>query len=422
VAVRNRVGVSLIVGASIASVVATPAWAAPACTFDPVTATVQVTVGDGETATLGQSGGVITLNATPCDPAATVTSVDRIVITATGAPTEVAIDLTGGPFAPGLTPETDGGDPEIEFEVSLPSGTPTVRIVGSAGDDAIVIGVAGINLNAAEAARDVDVTIGGSPALVVEGGEGTDVLSAAGGAAEGAATAGVTLRGGPGDDLLLAASGPNTLQGEAGTDTADYSAATQLLVAELGPGRVLHADGSIDALSGIENLTGSPGNDTIAGDEADNTLRGGAGDDTIEGGDGDDMLSGDDGTDTVEFRRASDGVTVDLAAGTATGAGDDQLEGFENVTGSDVADTILGDGGDNFLRGLYGRDEVRGGAGDDHVRGGKGGDVLFGGPGDDLVQAGHGRDQLNGGRGEDVCRGAPGPDSFVFCENFPTRE
>ncbi len=59
--------------------------------------------------------------------------------------------------------------------------------------------------------------------------------------------------------------------------------------------------------------------------------------------------------------------------------------------------------------------------GDNLVRGGKGGDRLDGGRGDNLVQGGHGRDQLNGGAGDDVCRGSRGPDSFVNCENHPTR-
>ena len=418
---RRTIRICLLTTTLVATLLATPATAVPTCVFDPATATINVAVGNGETATIGRSGDAITLNATPCDVAATVSTTDTVAVTATGTPTEVGIDLSGGPFAPGVTPETDGGTSEIEFQVNLPSGTPIVRITGSTGDDHVVVGSAGINLNATEAVADVDVTIVGTPAIFLQGGDGADVLSVVGGTAEGSPVAGVSLRGDAGDDLLFAGLGPSSLEGGDGTDTLDYSAVTQVGRADLGAGATLHVDGSIDTLATIENLTGSPGDDTIIGDAGDNVLRGEGGNDTIDGGEGNDQLLGGDGVDTAEFREASSGVAVDLRAGTATGAGDDELAGFENVTGSDRADTIFGDGGDNLLRGLYGSDDVYGRAGNDVVRGGKGRDRLFGGRGDDLLQGGHNRDQLNGGEGDDVCRGAPGPDSFVFCENYPTR-
>lgn len=413
---------SLVAVALVATALATPATAVPTCTFDPPTATISVTVGDGETAIIGRSGDAITLNATPCDAAATVSTTDAVDVAATGTPTEVGIDLAGGPFAPGLTAEADGGTSEIEFQVTLPSGSPIVRVTGGTGDDHVVVGSGGINLNATEAVADVDVTISGAPAIVVQGADGADVLSTVGGGPMGSPVSGVTLRGDAGDDLLLAGLGPNTLEGGDGTDTLDYAAVTQLGRADLGGGATLHVDGSVDTLATIENLTGSPGDDTIIGGTGDNALRGGAGNDVIEGGDGNDQLFGGDGVDTVQFRDASSGVAVDLRTGTATGAGNDVLAEFENVIGSDRGDTIFGDGGDNLLRGLYGADVLHGRSGNDVVRGGKGRDQLFGGRGDDLLQAGHNRDQLNGGQGNDVCRGAPGPDSFVFCENFPTRE
>jgi len=157
-------------------------------------------------------------------------------VTATGTPTEVGIDLSGGPFAPGVTPETDGGTSEIEFQVNLPSGTPIVRITGSTGDDHVVVGSAGINLNATEAVADVDVTIVGTPAIFLQGGDGADVLSVVGGTAEGSPVAGVSLRGDAGDDLLFAGLGPSSLEGGDGTDPLDYSAVTQLGRADLGGG------------------------------------------------------------------------------------------------------------------------------------------------------------------------------------------
>lgn len=418
---RRVVLACILASALFGIVLAVPASAVPTCTFDAGAGTVELAVGNGESATIGRTGDAITLNGGACD-AATVQNTDTITVTSTGTPTEVALDLSGGGFAPGATAETDGGASEIEISVSFPAGSPTLRVVGGSQGENVVVGSGGVNLNAAEAVGDVDVTITGAAAIVVEGGDGDDVLSAAGGSGTGSATTGVSLRGGAGGDTLLAGVGPNTLNGGDGIDRVDYSAAAQLLPADLSSGSVEHAGGAVDSITGIENLTGSPGDDTIVGDGTDNNLRGGAGNDTIDGAGGSDVLAGGEGDDTVEFRTASAGVTVDLAAGTATGAGNDVLADFENVTGSDLPDTIDGNGAANVLRGLFGEDELRGRGGDDVVRGGRGGDRLFGGNGDDLLRAGHGKDLLDGGPGNDVCRGARDPDVFVFCENYPTRE
>jgi Ca2+-binding RTX toxin-like protein len=45
----------------------------------------------------------------------------------------------------------------------------------------------------------------------------------------------------------------------------------------------------------------------------------------------------------------------------------DQLTGIENLTGSDYADTLVGNGGDNVLRGQGGADSLSGGAGHDFL-------------------------------------------------------
>src|SRR5687767_1850334 len=107
--------------------------AAATCLFVPPAVTVDV--GDGETATIGRTGDDITLNGAACG-GATVANTDTIAITTTGVPTAVVIDLTGGPLAPGLTPEADGS--EIEITINLSTGTPTLRILGSTGVDHIV--------------------------------------------------------------------------------------------------------------------------------------------------------------------------------------------------------------------------------------------------------------------------------------------
>jgi Ca2+-binding RTX toxin-like protein len=473
---RSRVRTAVVVivlGASTAAF-PLPALAAPTCTYDAPTMTVTVALGNGESATIARSVDLITLDGVPCD-VATVQTTDTIVVNGTGDPTEVTIDLSGGPFEPGATPETDGGASEIEFTIDVSSGTPTLRILGSNGVDCIVAGASGINLNSDETTADADVTITGTPDLVIEGRDGDDTLSLAGGAGTGTTGVRGTLLGQAGNDHLSGAISGSAFDGGDGTDEIDYTGAIQLELANLSTGQVTHQGGGTDTLAGIENLTGSPGDDRIVGNGSDNVidggdgidtidfsaasaidvdlrvgsavgegtdrlssienvigspledhivgggggdrLDGGPGDDKIDGGGGDDALIGGEGSDTVSFQSATEGVTVSLKKGTAEGAGADTIEGFENVVGTLKADEIQGDGTGNRLDGRRGPDRVSGGGGADIILGGDGNDVLFGQRGDDLLLGDSGKDQLDGGKDpKDVCKGGPGPDSFVFCE------
>jgi Ca2+-binding RTX toxin-like protein len=398
-----------------ALVVAVPASAAPTCTFDAMTATVTVEVGNGETATIARSGDAITLDGTPCD-VATVTNTDAIVVNGTGIPAAIVIDLSGGPFAPGQTAESDGGDSEIEFTIVLTAGSPNVSVLGSSDGDVLVAGAGGINLNAAESAGDADVLIIGLPAITLDGAAGADTLSVAGGSGTGAERA-ATLDGGAGDDELRGALGGSTFDGGDGVDTADYAAANGV-TADVSAGTVDHPGTQLDQIAAIENLIGSPADDSLVGDPGPNALSGGGGDDTIDGDTGDDALDGGGAKDTVLFDFAAAGVDVDLRDGVATGSGADTLKDIEQVTGTDKADTIHGDNGVNRLLGGSGRDSVYGHDGRDEVRGGDGNDLVDGQRGKDQVFGEKGKDQLDGGDGQDVCKGGPDPDSFVFCEKI----
>ncbi|MFC7557227.1 DUF4214 domain-containing protein [Pseudoroseomonas wenyumeiae] len=142
-----------------------------------------------------------------------------------------------------------------------------------------------------------------------------------------------------------------------------------------------------------------------APDEPITVLEGGSGNDTIilsklqlygmstydigarlDGGDGQDTLIF--GSFTSQYDSyygsgsASYGVIVDLAAGTAQANGIryfgiDSVSGFENVTGTDQGDILLGDAADNILQGGAGDDSLRGGAGNDRLDGGAGFDWLL---------------------------------------------
>jgi Ca2+-binding RTX toxin-like protein len=451
---------------------APPAAAAVACTFTAPTATVTSEAGDA--VVIVRSGDAIHVSGSPCE-SATVTTTDTIAVQATGVLASVTIDLSGGAFAPGATVESDDSS---EIEINLPADVPLVWVVGSNAADHVTAGAGGINLNANETTPDVDVAITGTPSIEIEGGDGDDVLSIAGGAATGNAIRG-TLRGGLGNDTLRTGAPGSALDGGDGTDAVDYSGATALEEANLATGQVTHAAGGTDTLTSIESFVGSPGddrivgtagddtidggggvdtidysgassgvvvdlrgnsasgqgtdvlrnienvigstsNDVITGSDGANVLDGGGGNDTIDGGDGDDELIGGAGDDTVSFRSSSSGVTVNLKTGTAEGAGNDTLDGFEHVIGSPKADEITGNGGANRLEGLAGKDSIFGRAGDDRIMGGNGNDRLFGQGGDDVLRGERGKDQHNGGKGTDHCKGGPGADSFVLCENFPT--
>ena len=134
-------------------------------------------------------------------------------------------------------------------------------------------------------------------------------------------------------------------------------------------------------ISNVENIIGSPLNDTLTGDGGDNV---------IEGGDGGDVLDGagnpatNPGGDTVSYRSSDKGVSVTVnsgGAGTAFGghAQSDTINNFENAIGSADDDTLIGDTGPNKLWGLAGDDELIGNEGSDTVEGGAGADEMNGG-------------------------------------------
>lgn len=208
-----------------------------------------------------------------------------------------------------------------------------------------------------------------------------------------------------------------------------------LLVGTASDDLMLGRDGGL-----ADQLDGGVGNDTLSGGTGNDALSGGDGDDVLEGGAGGDQLHGGANSastevgwgDTVRYVRSAAGVQVDLR-NTTTGqtggdAAGDILTGIENVVGSQLADTLTGDSGDNRLFGLGGNDvldggdganvlvggegddTITGGAGEDNVDGGEGADTINGLDGDDLVQAGAGNDQVLGGAGDDQLLGHDGDD------------
>ncbi|MHB1205961.1 MAG: beta strand repeat-containing protein, partial [Rhodospirillaceae bacterium] len=136
--------------------------------------------------------------------------------------------------------------------------------------------------------------------------------------------------------------------------------------------RTITAEGTegSDALTGTsagDVLVGRGGDDILTGGGGDDLLLGGEGTNTLTGGAGADRLIGGTGADTADYSADPAGVTVDLSKGFALDGwgGHDTLISMENVTGSQFADTIIGNAKDNVIKGNGGADILTGGAGAD---------------------------------------------------------
>jgi Ca2+-binding RTX toxin-like protein len=95
------------------------------------------------------------------------------------------------------------------------------------------------------------------------------------------------------------------------------------------------------------------------------------------------MLDGGLGVDTLSYENSDDWVRVTLADSGVTEpsrghARGDEVENFENVTGSAYDDELAGNNAANVLMGLAGDDELTGAEGDDTVEGGAGADEMDG--------------------------------------------
>jgi Ca2+-binding RTX toxin-like protein len=114
---------------------------------------------------------------------------------------------------------------------------------------------------------------------------------------------------------------------------------------------------------------------------------------TVTVHDGRNTYDGGQDTDTINYSRATVGITVNLETGVGQANGSDTLVSIENVVGSDQGDFIVGSSVDNVLKG---------GKGDDQLFGGDGRDTLFGGDNNDLLAGGKGADTMYGGDGIDT--------------------
>jgi hypothetical protein len=103
-------------------------------------------------------------------------------------------------------------------------------------------------------------------------------------------------------------------------------------------------------VANIQNLTGSPQNDSLTGDANNNTISGNGGNDTLAGGDGNDtfiLASNQGATTTIDGGNGTDIIQGANVANTWTvsGAGSGNVNGIvfsnvENLTGGTANDTF----------------------------------------------------------------------------------
>jgi Ca2+-binding RTX toxin-like protein len=117
------------------------------------------------------------------------------------------------------------------------------------------------------------------------------------------------------------------------------------------------------------------------------------------------------GTDSADEIRANGGD--DFVDG---GAGSDKIwlgDGNDTAYGGTGRDTIWGDDGNDRIYGEENSDVLYGGNGNDYISGGADHDTMDGGTGTDTLSGGDGRDVLDGGRGDDELWGDYGSDTFT---------
>ena len=238
---------------------------------------------------------------------------------------------------------------------------------GTRGDD-VIVGLRGSDTIRGRGGDDLICAGKGRDAVL--GGAGSDLISGDAGSDD--------LRGGGGPDLFLGGKGNDAFNGGSGPDLVSFWFAPGPVTVDLGTGEAT-GEGT-DTLVEIEDLEGSPFDDSLTGDEGQNVFIPGPGNDVVDGA--------GDLRDVIFYWWSRTAVVVDLSAGTAAGEGTDTLTGLEWIVGSPFGDTLTGDAGPNWIFGEEGNDALFGLEGDDFLVGGGGTDTLDGGDGTDTCSEG----------------------------------
>jgi hypothetical protein len=302
--------------------------------------------------------------------------------------------------APGASDTIDTSTSSDAETVDLAAGTAT----GGDGTDAIS------NIENVQSGSGADILTGDDCQNALMGGGGNDTLD-------------------PGADDAA----DDSLDGESGIDTVDYSTYAEAVTVDL----VAGCSGDLSSECDDLNPTGTPSNENAILSTFDDVFNGSSFNNIVWPNGGQNQLNGcpavgSCGIDSLNYSIGyTAGVTVNLAGGGQTAGGQDSINGFTNATGTAFNDTLIGTdlvggtNGANLLVGAKGSDNisgnagpdfVRAGAGNDRVRGGSGDDTLNGQGGKDNIRGSAGDDDIFGGKGKDFCTGGSGNDFIKTCE------
>jgi Ca2+-binding RTX toxin-like protein len=229
-----------------------------------------------------------------------------------------------------------------------------------------------------------------------------------------------TINGGNENDFLFGGLGADVINGGSGIDTVFFTSSLSFVTVNLATGTGLGGEAAGDTYFGVEYVTGSNFGDTLTGGTAATFLNGRGGDDSLTGtalndqftgGTGADTIDGLGGIDQASYAGSTFAVQINLTVLTQAGgdAQGDKLTSIENISGSNLGDTITGNTAANTLSGLGGADRLSGGIGKDVLTGGAGSDSFVFASGDS------GQTSTTLDRVSDYAKGAVGVgDEFDF--------
>jgi len=269
----------------------------------------------------------------------------------------------------------DGGAGNDVFLIASPTEYGTDTLVGGAGADTLrfTSTTAGQTLTLNKLLSDSDKTM----AIVIGDASG----STAGTTALNVNAASVLLNYGV---SITGNSGANALTGSGFSDTLIGGAGADQLTGGNGLDTVSYADVSSTSSHGLSRISGMAIN--LSGNAVTAATIASAMGGTV-------TLGGGNGVAGAALAANSAGYLVSSAADSSTGMVRDTLTGFEAVTGSSLADYLLGGTGNDTLRGSGGADYLSGGNGNDLFAYSAGeelapGEALIGGAGSDTIKFG----------------------------------
>ena len=246
---------------------------------------------------------------------------------------------------------------------------------------------------------------------VIDGGAGTDVITAWGPSAI------IGLRGISNVETITAGAYSDiSISGSSSADSLDFSSVT---------------------LTNITKIDGGSGNDTIIGSAAADTIVGGLGNDALQGGAGGDryVFNLGDGQDVITESAAATG-NDELSFGSDVDASDLDFgldangDVIISITGSSDSITLAGAGSSSTIEQIRFSDDtiwdaaeiashlgpnvINGTPAADTLVGSAGQDIISGLAADDLISGNDGDDTLVGGDGSDTINGGAGDDKFLF--------